>query len=88
MTVRGKLDYYVVECLLGKVLTPSFFRLYIYLELGEDEKTEGKLTKKLFKVSQSDSGSCKIPIRRDVTPDAGGDRKKKPHETEGAPLPE
>ena len=77
-----------MECLLGKVLTPSFFRLYIYLELGEDEKTEGKLTKKLFKVSQIDSGSCKIPIRRDVTPDAGGDRKKKPHETEGAPLPE
>ena len=79
--MRGKLDYYyVVECSLGKVLTPSFFRLYIYLELGEDEKTEGKLTKKLFKVSQSDSGSCKITIRRDVTPDAGGDRKKKPRE--------
>jgi hypothetical protein len=55
-------------------------KLYIYLELGEDEKTEGKLTKKLFKVSQSDSGSCKITIRRDVTPDAGGDRKKKPRE--------
>ena len=70
----------VKECSLGKVLTSSFSRLYIYLELGEDEKTEGKLTKKLFKVSQSDSGSCKITIRRDVTPEAGGDRKKKPRE--------
>ena len=74
------LVYNGLECSLRKVLIPSFFRLYIYLELGEDEKTEGKLTKKLFKVSQSDSGSCKITIRRDVTPEAGGDRKKKPRE--------
>merc|ERR1711892_1353701 len=50
-------------------------KLYIYLELGEDDKSDSKLPKKLFKVSQSDSGSgCKITISAH-TPDMG-DKKK------------
>lgn len=51
-------------------------KLYIYLELGEDDKSDSsKLPKKLFKVSQSDSGSCKITISAH-TPDMGEKRKK------------
>eukprot|EP00092_Neocalanus_flemingeri_P008454 GFUD01009110.1.p1 GENE.GFUD01009110.1~~GFUD01009110.1.p1 ORF type:complete len:2320 (+),score=595.04 GFUD01009110.1:230-7189(+) len=52
-------------------------KLYIYLELGEDDKSDSsKLPKKLFKVSQSDSGSCKITISAH-TPDMGEKKKKK-----------
>merc|ERR1711892_994991 len=52
-------------------------KLYIYLELGEDDKSDSKLPKKLFKVSQSDSGSgCKITISAH-TPDMGDKKKKK-----------
>jgi len=52
-------------------------KLYIYLELGEDDKSDSKLPKKLFKVSQSDSGSgCKITISAH-TPDNGDKKKKK-----------
>ena len=51
--------------------------MYIYLELGEDDKTLGKIPKKLFKVSQSgDSGSCKITISAH-TPDMTGEKKKR-----------
>ena len=56
---------------------PLFCRLYIYLELGEDDKSLGKIPKKLFKVSQSgDSGSCKITISAH-TPDMTGEKKKR-----------
>ena len=56
--------------------------MYIYLELGEDDKSLGKLPKKLFKVSQSgDSGSCKITISAH-TPELGPGEKKKRKEKE------
>ena len=52
-------------------------KLYFLLELGEDDKSDGKLPKKLFKVSQSDSGSgCKITISAH-TPDMGDKKRKK-----------
>ena len=51
--------------------------MYIYLELGEDDKSLGKIPKKMFKVSQSgDSGSCKITISAH-TPDMTGEKKKR-----------
>merc|ERR1719433_605345 len=52
-------------------------KLYIYLELGADDKSLGKIPKKMFKVSQSgDSGSCKITISAH-TPDMTGEKKKR-----------
>ena len=60
----------------------NIFRLYVYLELGEDDKSPNKLPKKLFKVSQSgDSGSLKISISAH-TPDMGGPDKRKRKEKE------
>ena len=59
----------------------NIFRLYVYLELGEDDKSPNKIPKKLFKVSQSgDSGSLKISISAHTPQDTPDKRKRKEKE--------